>query len=363
MSAFSWCLLLVTLASVWRGSESGSRGAHSSILHHSSDIANALQGADEWGSRGPHHRKHGGGRRDKPGGLSRRPPLSMARAEDDGIGLEGLSPVRLEMGPVERRGGGGGAARRDGSFLGFGVPFHEQDNRAPGSEGSPKGRRHGHQSEHRRHGHQSEHRRHGSRRDKARHTKGRVLRPELDSSFLEEAGLMEDHPSITLPSEGTALAISTATTAPTATPTATPTPTATIVSTSVSTVTTATSKDTSEMPSSSSKPQPHQGRVKAQGEVLPTLDMTLFDWTDYEDMKPADTWPSSKKKGSCCDLRQHECKPHNRGLNNKCYDDCMCEEGLRCYAKFHRKRRVTRRKGRCVEPETANSEQGAFITI
>lgn len=31
--------------------------------------------------------------------------------------------------------------------------------------------------------------------------------------------------------------------------------------------------------------------------------------------------------GSCCDLREHECKPHNRGLNNKCYDDCMCEEG------------------------------------
>lgn len=32
-------------------------------------------------------------------------------------------------------------------------------------------------------------------------------------------------------------------------------------------------------------------------------------------------------QGSCCDLRQHECKSHNRGLNNKCYDDCMCEEG------------------------------------
>lgn len=31
--------------------------------------------------------------------------------------------------------------------------------------------------------------------------------------------------------------------------------------------------------------------------------------------------------GSCCDLRHHECKPHNRGLNNKCFDDCMCEEG------------------------------------
>ncbi|KAF5906122.1 draxin-B, partial [Clarias magur] len=98
-------------------------------------------------------------------------------------------------------------------------------------------------------------------------------------------------------------------------------------------------------------------RGNAQGEVLPTLDMALFDWTDYEDMKPEDSWPSTKKKdkkrsknmssgnvtvnaddvepcdhhldclpGSCCDLRHHECKPHNRGLNNKCYDDCMCEE-------------------------------------
>lgn len=39
------------------------------------------------------------------------------------------------------------------------------------------------------------------------------------------------------------------------------------------------------------------GRGKAQGEVMPTLDMTLFDWTDYEDMKPVDTWPSNRKKG------------------------------------------------------------------
>ncbi|TSW21766.1 Draxin-B [Bagarius yarrelli] len=142
----------------------------------------------------------------------------------------------------------------------------------------------------------------------------------------------------------------------------------------------------------STKPQAAKG--KAPAEVLPTLDMALFDWTDYEDMRPEDSWPSNKKKdkrrsknisnsnatasaddvepcdhhldclsGSCCDLRHHECKPHNRGLNNKCYDDCMCEEGLRCYAKFHRKRRVTRRRGRCVEPESANSDQGAFITV
>lgn len=39
------------------------------------------------------------------------------------------------------------------------------------------------------------------------------------------------------------------------------------------------------------------GRGKGQSEVMPTLDMTLFDWTDYEDMKPVDAWPSSRKKG------------------------------------------------------------------
>ncbi|KAM4652727.1 draxin [Discoglossus pictus] len=131
-----------------------------------------------------------------------------------------------------------------------------------------------------------------------------------------------------------------------------------------------------------------RAHVKKGGDVMPTLDMTMFDWTDYEDMKP-DAWPSTKKKGkqeksqnmtspveeepcdhhldclagSCCDLREHLCKPHNRGLNNKCYDDCMCSEGLRCYAKFHRNQRVTRRKGRCVDPETANSDQGSFISV
>ncbi|KAK2495500.1 hypothetical protein MC885_020273 [Smutsia gigantea] len=140
----------------------------------------------------------------------------------------------------------------------------------------------------------------------------------------------------------------------------------------------------------------HRGRALAQPrpdrEVMPTLDMALFDWTDYEDLKP-EIWPSAKKKekhggklstdgnetsptdgepcdhhqdclpGTCCDLREHLCTPHNRGLNNKCFDDCMCVEGLRCYAKFHRNRRVTRRKGRCVEPETANGDQGSFINV
>nr|XP_033778884.1 draxin [Geotrypetes seraphini] len=138
-------------------------------------------------------------------------------------------------------------------------------------------------------------------------------------------------------------------------------------------------------------PQP-QVHLRKDGDVMPTLDMTLFDWTDYEDLKP-ESWPLDNKKekrrkkmtgnetvalvtegeacdhhldclpGSCCDLREHTCKLHSRGLNNKCYDDCMCTDGLRCYAKFHRNRKVRRRKGRCVDPESVTNDRGSFITV
>ncbi|XP_042128453.1 draxin [Peromyscus maniculatus bairdii] len=150
-----------------------------------------------------------------------------------------------------------------------------------------------------------------------------------------------------------------------------------------------TTEESRILPVTSLRPQ---AQPRSDGDVMPTLDMALFDWTDYEDLKP-EVWPSAKKKekhwshftndgnetspaegepcdhhqdclpGTCCDLREHLCTPHNRGLNNKCFDDCMCMEGLRCYAKFHRNRRVTRRKGRCVEPETVDGDQGSFINI
>ncbi|XP_062315060.1 draxin-A [Osmerus eperlanus] len=67
--------------------------------------------------------------------------------------------------------------------------------------------------------------------------------------------------------------------------------------------------------------------------------------------------------GNCCDLRQQKCRPHNRGLNNKCYDDCMCEEGLRCYGRPHPHRGVSHRRGRCVETDSGNRKSGAFIKI
>lgn len=42
---------------------------------------------------------------------------------------------------------------------------------------------------------------------------------------------------------------------------------------------------------------PQQAQPRQDGEVTPTLDMALFDWTDYEDLKP-EVWPSAEKKGT-----------------------------------------------------------------
>ncbi|KAB5537181.1 hypothetical protein PHYPO_G00115920 [Pangasianodon hypophthalmus] len=267
------------------------------------------------------------------------------QSEDDGVGLEGLSPVRLEMGP-----GDWGRER--------GIRHTRGHKQHQGGEFQRKGRKNG----------QVDGKRHG-RKDKV-HGQGFFHDPSTGFGSpmrdVDEAYARLSNREAAALAEGPASRIPVATAMPEHPPT---------------------------RASTSTKPQ-NAARGKALGEVLPTLNMALFDWTDYEDMRPEDSWQSNKKKdkrrnknmssgnatvgaddiepcdhhldclpGSCCDLRHHECTPHNRGLNNKCYDDCMCEEGLRCYAKFHRKRRVTRRRGRCVEPESANSDQGAFITI
>nr|XP_023697161.1 draxin [Paramormyrops kingsleyae] len=286
----------------------------------------------------------------------------MADAADDGAGLEGLEPVKLERGPPEA------PAETESGFLGA---WGHLGNLSPGSEDSVKGWRHRHRAGHRRL---------AARKSKSHHVTERS-REVLLPLELKEVGALQEQLPWTAPTD--------ASKSPT-----TPTPTPTIVSSSISLVTTVTCEEPLVLPPASTRPQkpsPVHGPWKTQAEVTPTLDMDLFDWTDYEDLRPADTWRSSKKKdrqrskslgggnktadmetcdhhldcrpGSCCDLRRHVCTQHNRGLNNKCYDDCMCDEGFRCYAKFHRKRRVTRRKGRCVDPESVNQEKGAFITI
>ncbi|XP_077429773.1 draxin [Vanacampus margaritifer] len=278
-------------------------------------------------------------RKGRGGAISGGPARHLARPQDDGTGLEGLRPVRVETGP-------GRAGLRENRLM-----------------GTRKGRGHAGQSQIRRH---------GGRRDKGRHGQGFFAQPQL--------GILLDEPPPSSSSSSAPLGDG-------------PSPNSATFGSGSSMVATVTNEHPPTLPPTSTKSQ-HSVRGRGQGEVMPTLDMALFDWTDYEDMKPADAWPSSRKKdkrrsknlssgnataladdiepcdhhldclpGSCCDLRLHECKGHNRGLNNKCYDDCMCEEGFRCYAKFHRKRRVTRRRGRCVVPESVSGDQGGFITI
>ncbi|XP_003973094.3 draxin [Takifugu rubripes] len=288
---------------------------------------------------------------------------SLANPEEDRTGPESLSPVSLETGPGRDPLGIGSPSQAQGNYL-MGSPSQAQGNYLMGTR---KGRRHGHRNWQ---GHQFERKKQGRQNDKRRLGKEPELRFEdLPPSSASSRLIMT--PSGEAPSPS-------------------------IFGSSSALVTIVMNKHPPTLPTASTKPQRASRRL-GEGEVMPTLDMTLFDWTDYEDMKPVDTWPASRKRatnngrskngrsngngtvateasepcdhhsdclpGSCCDLRQHECKSHNRGLNNKCYDDCMCEEGFRCYAKFHRKRRVTRRRGRCVAPGSVSSDQGGFIMI
>ncbi|XP_075046330.1 draxin isoform X2 [Mixophyes fleayi] len=250
------------------------------------------------------------------------------------------SPIQVETGNL-----GQPTVRKPEEFQSFDFPYKERENHPPGVNTKRK-----------------KHNREQRKFNQRKHHRGRGFEAEPSGLFKEDLSLRE-------PTHLAHVEMSSSVSATGSPPAATK------------------SMSINERPTAVVEPQrrvkPHG---KKGGDVMPTLDMTLFDWTDYEDMKP-DTWPSAKKgkqrekinatslaeepcdhhldclPGSCCDLREHLCKPHNRGLNNKCFDDCMCTEGLRCYAKFHRHQRVTRRKGRCVNPESINKDQGSFISV
>ncbi|KAG5836052.1 draxin-B-like [Anguilla rostrata] len=366
MTALPWCLLPALLfgtLAISQRTEPRSWNARRGMTPVFSTNPDAQQsrapGAQSGGRRHGRHSNRLG-----HASLSRQPLLPMGGPGDDGMGRGGLRPLKLDVG----QGGGDGRAVKmgEGTSPGFRVQSHRAKHRPLKAEAARKDRRLGH------HGRRKQ----GGRRNKARHAKGHFS--YLQPSLVQHGDVFEVNPSSVPPPKSPAQ------------PSPHPSPTDTDHSTSPSTSLVTTVK--SEQPPTSN-PQ-KSGWRKRQHEVMPTLDMALFDWTDYEDMRPAETWPNYRKKdkwrsknlsggnttvdadtiepcdhhldclsGSCCDLRHHECRPHNRGLNNKCYDDCMCTEGLRCYAKFHRKRRVTRRRGRCVEPESANADQGAFITV
>ncbi|XP_034357663.1 draxin isoform X2 [Arvicanthis niloticus] len=288
-----------------------------------------------------HHGRRGLGKRDKG-------PGRPSRAQEGAVVTDTRQASQMTLGQPPA-----GLLKNKELLLGLSLPNPEKETRSPGWERVKKRGR--------------EHKR---RRDRLRLHRGRAA-IRGPSSLMKKMEPSEDRMlEGTMEESSTSLAPTMffLTTADGATP---------------------TTEESGILPVTSLRPQT---QPRSDGEVMPTLDMALFDWTDYEDLKP-EVWPSAKKKekhwshftsdgnetspaegepcdhhqdclpGTCCDPREHLCTPHNRGLNNKCFDDCMCMEGLRCYAKFHRNRRVTRRKGRCVEPETANEDQGSFINI
>ncbi|KAK3512288.1 hypothetical protein QTP70_003274 [Hemibagrus guttatus] len=287
MKSFSWCVpFTLLLASLTLPSQSAENPGRKNVKD---PEASSFHGGS-WrrqGSRGVFSHK-------------------SFQPEDDGVGLEGLSPVRLEIGP-------GDWGRERGIRHTRGPKQHQ------GGDFQRRGRKNG----------QVEGKKHG-RKDKA-HGQGFFHDTGFGSPMrdVDETYARLSNREAAALAEGPASRIPVATAMPERPPTRAPT---------------------------STKPQ-KAGQGKGQDEVFPTLDMALFDWTDYEDMRPEDSWPSNKKKdkrrsknmssgnatvptddvepcdhhldclpGSCCDLRHHECSPYNRGLNNKCYDDCMCKE-------------------------------------
>ncbi|XP_037674690.1 draxin [Choloepus didactylus] len=300
-----------------------------------------------WTPQTSHHHRRGPSKKEQgPGMSSWAQDGAVVTATRQASRLPGTRALSAGQSPA-------GLLRDKDLLLGLALPYPEKESRSPGSE---RVKKHG--------------REHKRRRERLKLHRGRAL-VRGPSSLMKKAELSGDPaPDATMEESSTSLA-----------------PTMLFLTTFE--VAPAT-EESLILPVTSLQPQ--QVLPRPGGEVMPTLDMTLFDWTDYEDLK-LEVWPSAKKKerhrskpssggnetspaegepcdhhqdclpGACCDLREHLCTPHNRGLNNKCFDDCMCVEGLRCYAKFHRNRRVTRRKGRCVEPETANGDQGSFINV
>nr|XP_051690310.1 draxin [Oryctolagus cuniculus] len=304
-----------------------------------------LPGPALWTPQASHHRRRGLGKKDQGPGMPGR------RAQDGVVVTTARQASRLPGAgrPLPEQSPAALVQSRD-RLLGLAPPATEKENRAPGWE-----RKRG--------------REHKRRRSRLRLHRGRAL-VRGPSSLMKKVELPEDQAlDATMEDSSTSLA-----------------PTMLFLATLEAAPAT---EESLVLPVTSLRPQV---QPRPDGEVMPTLDMALFDWTDYEDLKP-EVWPSAEKRekhwsalsgygnatapaegepckhhqdclpGTCCDLRERVCTPHNRGLNNKCFDDCMCVEGLRCYAKFHRNRRVTRRKGRCVEPETADGDQGSFINV
>lgn len=144
-----FALLLITLSHT---SEIPSENAKQSLTRSFTSTTDSKPDPD-MGLLGDSQRRRHWSRKesDNAGLLSRRP---VDQPEDDGTSLEGLSPVRLEMGPGDRM-------RVEVHDEVRGPAHMRRGNHPPEGEFNRKGRRRGH-------GHLAEHRKQGGKRDKGR---------------------------------------------------------------------------------------------------------------------------------------------------------------------------------------------------
>lgn len=165
--ALFWSLLLAFLFAIMalsHGSEPGAPHGKRRKAQTSAGGSNGLhyppQGPQSHGysrDRGGHANQRSHSAKNGAGLLSHRAVHPLARPEDDGTGLEGLSPVRVEMGP---------GRDRDSFRMSLKSSSQARENQLLGTR---KGRGNGHGNGF---GQHLEHRRQGSRRDKGRHRKG-----------------------------------------------------------------------------------------------------------------------------------------------------------------------------------------------
>lgn len=154
MAAPGFChllaVLLITLSQTSYSSEIPSENAKKCLI--GSTPSDSKQDQD-MGLLGSSQRRRFWTRKDRDSiGLHSQRPLDQP--EDDGTSLEGLSPVRLEMGP-------GDSMRTEVHEEVRGPAHMRRGNPPPEGELNRKGRRHGH-------GHQADHRKQEGKRDKGR---------------------------------------------------------------------------------------------------------------------------------------------------------------------------------------------------
>uniref|UniRef100_A0A671FDX0 Dorsal inhibitory axon guidance protein n=1 Tax=Rhinolophus ferrumequinum TaxID=59479 RepID=A0A671FDX0_RHIFE len=210
-----------------------------------------LPGPALWTPQASHHPRRGLGKKERGSGMPGRAQegavvtstRQASRLPGAGALLPGKSPA--------------GLLQDKNLLLGLALPYPEKENRSPGSERVKKrGREHKRRRE----------------RLKLHRGQGLVRGP---SSLRKKVELSEDQVlDAVMEDSSTSLA-----------------PTILYLTTFEAAPAT---KESPILPVTSLWPQ---AQPRPDGEVMPTLDMALFDWTDYEDLKP-DVWPSAKKKGT-----------------------------------------------------------------